>query len=125
MINDNTEIHSLFNKGTNQFINTESGAEYIEPIVEVKEVSESFSFLDEATQPYLYDKTTGLEVKLAMKGQDPHGIMLPYDFKYPLEKVCINVAYRNFNDWIEKNKDRGVQGSNWYTIPDYNKVYTK
>ena len=125
VINDNTEIHSLFNKGTNQFINTESDAEYIEPIVEVKEVSESFSFLDEATQPYLYDKTTGLEVKLAMKGQDPHGIMLPYDFKYPLEKVCINVAYRNFNDWIEKNKDRGVQGSNWYTIPDYKKVYTK
>ena len=50
VINDNTEVHSLFGKGTNQFINTENSAEYIEPVVVVKEVSESFSFLDEATQ---------------------------------------------------------------------------
>ena len=125
VINDNTEIHSLFNKGTNQFINTESGAEYVEPIVVTKEVSESFSFLDEATQPYLYDLSTGMEVKLAKKGQDPHGIMLPYDFKYPLEKVCIKDAYTTFNDWIEKNKDRGVLGTNWYTKPVKGKVYTK
>ena len=125
VINDNTEIHSLFGKGTNQFINTESSAEYIEPIVVVKEVSESFSFLDEATQPYLYDKSTGLNVTLARKGQDPHGIMLPYDFKYPLEKVCITDAYGEFNNWVEKNKDRGVQGTNWYTKPKKGKVYTK
>ena len=125
VINDNTEIHSLFGKGTNQFINTESGAEYIEPIVVTKEVSESFSFLDEATQPYLYDKSTGLEVKLSKKGQDPHGIMLPYDFKYPLETVCIKDAYTTFNDWVEKNRDRGVLGTNWYTKPKNGKVYTK
>lgn len=127
VINDNTEIHSLFNKGTNQFINTENSAEYIEPIVVVKEVSESFSFLDEATQPYLYDKTTGLDVKLAKRGEDPHGIMLPYDFKYPLEKVCIKDAYKDFNNWVDKDpkKDKDVIGTNWYTKPVSGKVYTK
>ena len=127
VINDNTEVHSLFGKGTNQFINTESSAEYIEPIVVVKEVSESFSFLDEATQPYLYDKTTGLEVKLAKRGEDPHGIMLPYDFKYPLEKVCIKDAYKKFNEWFNKNPnlDKTVVETNWYTQPVKGKVYTK
>ena len=125
VINDNTEVHSLFGKGTNQLINSENGVEYIEPVVVVKEVSESFSFLDEATHPYLYDKTTGLEVKLAKKGEDPHGIMLPYDFKYPLEKVCIKDAYESFNDWVEKNKDRGVLGTDWYTKPKAGMVYTK
>jgi len=127
VINDNTEVHSLFGKGTNQFINTESSAEYIEPIVVVKEVSESFSFLDEATQPYLYDKTTGLEVKLAKRGEDPHGIMLPYDFKYPLEKVCIKDAYKKFNEWFSKNPDldKTVVETNWYTQPVKGKVYTK
>lgn len=127
VINDNTEIHSLFGKGTNQFINTENSAEYIEPIVVVKEVSESFSFLDEATQPYLYDKTTGLEVKLAKRGEDPHGIMLPYDFKYPLEKVCIKDAYKDFNNWFNKDpkQDKDVLGTNWYTKPVSGKVYTK
>lgn len=127
VINDNTEIHSFFGKGTNQFINTESGAEFIEPIVVTKEVSESFSFLDVATQPYLYDKSTGLEVKLAKRGEDPHGIMLPYDFKYPLEKVCIKDAYKEFNNWVNKDpkKDKDVLGTNWYTKPVKDKVYKK
>jgi hypothetical protein len=127
VINDDTEIHSLFGKSTNQFINTENGAEYIEPIVVTKEVSEAFSFLDESTQPYLYDKTTGKEVKLSKKGQDPHGIMLPYDFKYPLEKVCIKDAYKDFNNWFNKDpkKDKSVVETNWYTKPVNGKVYTK
>ncbi len=127
VINDNTEIHSLFGKSTSQFINTESSADYIEPIVVTKEVSESFSFLDEATQPYLYDKTTGMEVKLSKRGEDPHGIMLPYDFKYPLEKVCIKDAYKKFNEWYNKNPnlDKTVVETNWYTQPVNGKVYTK
>ena len=112
VINDNAEIHSLFNKGTKQFINTENGAEYIEPLVVTKEVSEAFSFLDESTQPYLYDKTTGLEVKLAKKGQDP-------------QKVCIKDAYTGINNWIQNGKDKGILSTNWYTIPQKGKVYTK
>lgn len=121
VITDNAEVHSLFNKGTNQFINTESGASYVDPVVVVKEVGESFSFLDEATQPYLYDKTTDLEVKLAKKGEKPHGIMIPYDFKYPLEQVCVKDAYTEFANWGKKD----ILSSNWYTKPAKGKVYTK
>lgn len=121
VIDDNTEIHSLFGKGTNQFINTEKGAAYCEPIVVTKTVDASFSFLKAATQPYLYDKTTGKEVKLSTKGQDPHGIMIPYDFKYPLERVCIKDAYTEFNNWTEKNKD--LLSTDWYTKPVSGKVF--
>lgn len=123
VINDDTEIHSLFGKNTNTFINTQSGGEYLEPIIATKTVDESFSFLNEANQPYLYDATTGMEVKLAKKGQDPHGIMLPYDFKYPLETVCIKYAYSKFNDWVAKDND--IINTNWYTSPVKGKVYTK
>jgi hypothetical protein len=122
-ISDDKEIHSLFEKGANTFINTQNGGEYLEPIVATKTVDESFSFLNEANQPYLYDKTTGKEVKLAKKGQDPHGIMLPYDFKYPLEKVCVKNAYKSFNDWVSKGYD--IINTNWYTKPVTGKVYTK
>ena len=121
VITDDAEIHALFKKGTNQFINTESSAAYIEPISVIKEVSEAFSFLDEATQPYLYDQTTGLEVKLSKKGQEPHGIMIPYDFKYPLEQVCITKAYTEFAKWGSKD----ILSTNWYTKPVNGKVYTK
>lgn len=120
-ITDDTEIHALFRKGTRRFINTESSAAYIEPISVIKEVNEAFSFLDDATQPYLYDKTTGLEIKLSKKGEEPHGIMIPYNFKYPLEQVCIKDAYKEFAKWGQKD----ILSTNWYTKPANGKVYTK
>lgn len=118
VIKDDIEIHSLFGKSPKQFINTESGAEKLSVITARKTVSESFSFLDEKNQPYVYDATTKHTVKLSLKGQDPHGIMIPFDFKYPLEKVCIKDAYNEFNNW-GKNP---VNSTNWYTKPVTGKV---
>ena len=121
-ITDDAEIHSLFGVGQNTFINTESGANYYEPITVTKTVDASFSFLNESTQPYLFDETTGKQVKLSKKGEDPHGIMIPYaDFKYPLEKSCIKDAYTEFNKWGQNP----VYSTNWYTIPVEEKVYSK
>ncbi|SFC12926.1 protein of unknown function [Xylanibacter ruminicola] len=118
VIKDDIEIHSLFGKSPKQFINTESGAEKLSVITARKTVSESFSFLDEKNQPYVYDATTKHTVKLSLKGQDPHGIMIPFDFKYPVEKVCIKDAYNEFNNW-GKNP---VNSTNWYTKPVTGKV---
>lgn len=121
VIQDNVEIHSLFGVGANQFINTENGAEKLTAITAQKTVNKSFSFLDEANQPYIYDLTTKLTVKLSTKGQDPHGIMIPFDFKYPAEKVCIKDAYKEFNNW----GSNPVLSTNWYTKPVDGKVYSK
>lgn len=118
-IKDNVEIHSLFGVGAKQFVNTESGAEKRTAITAQKTVSESFSFLDAENQPYIYDLTTNLIVKLSGKGQDPHGIMIPFDFKYPIEKVRINEAYKEFNNW----GSNPVLSTNWYTKPESGKVY--
>jgi hypothetical protein len=119
VIQDNVEIHSLFGVGTKQFVNTESGAEKRTAITAQKTVSESFSFLDAVNQPFIYDLTTNLIVKLSGKGQDPHGIMIPFDFKYPIEKVRINEAYKEFNNW----GSNPVLSTNWYTKPESGKVY--
>ena len=119
IINDNVEIHSLFEVGEKQFVNTESGAEKRPAITAQKTVSESFSFLDEINQPYVYDVTTKHTVKLSLKGQDPHGIMIPFDFKYPAERVCIIDAYKDFNKWGANP----VLSTNWYTKPVSGKVF--
>ena len=119
IINDNVEIHSLFEVGEKQFVNTESGAEKHPAITAQKTVSESFSFLDEENQPYIYDASTNLTVKLSTKGQDPHGIMIPFDFKYPVEKVCIIDAYKDFNKWGANP----ILSTNWYTKPVSGKVF--
>ena len=121
VIQDNVEIHSLFGKAPKQIINTDNNAEKLSPITVRKTVSKSFSFLDAENQPYIYDVTTKLTVKLATKGQDPHGIMIPFEFKYPIEKVCIKDAYKEFNNW----GSNPVNSTNWYTKPVEGKVYTK
>jgi hypothetical protein len=121
VIQDNVEIHSFFGVDAKQFVNTESGAEKHAAITARKTVSESFSFLDEINQPYVYDVTTKHTVKLSLKGQDPHGIMIPFDFKYPVEKVRINDAYKDFNNW----GSNPILSTNWYTKPVEEKVYLK
>ena len=121
VITDDAEVHSLFEVGTNQFVNTENGAEKLNAITGQKTVSKSFSFLDKDNQPYIYDKTTKHTVKLATKGLDPHGIMIPFEFKYPTERTCIKDAYKEFNNW----GSNPVNYTNWYTKPVSGKVYSK
>ena len=119
---ENTEIHALFGKEPKTYINTEASDKKkpsTTPIIITKKVSNTFTFLDSSCQPYIYDKTTGKTIKLAEKGQDPHGIMIPSDFKYPLEKVCIKDAYKDFNSWGQNS----VTYKDWYNTLVGSKVY--
>lgn len=111
------EIHSLF--GHNGFINTVEGDTYLEPQKITVTVNSDFSFLNADTQPYLYDMTTNKYIYLSKVGEDPHGIMIPYDFKYPLEKVCIKDAYSRFNSWGRNS----VTSNDWYKFPIEGKTF--
>ena len=93
--------------------------EHIPAITVQKTVDKNFSLLSSNNQPYLYDKTTNLTIKLATKGQDPHAIMIPYDFKYPYEKFCITKAYVEFNNWGANP----ILSTDWYTKPTIRMVY--
>lgn len=118
-LNGNTEIHALFNENNSTFINTQSKNK--EPISEVITVDPSFSFTDLSKQIYIYNKTTNSEVMLSQKGEDPHGIMIPCDFKYPIEKTCIKDAYGQFNSWGVNP----VTSTDWYLEPVSGKVFDK
>ena len=121
VITDNAEVHSLFGVGSNTFINTVASLSKLNPITVTKKVDKSFSFLTESTQPFIYDQTIDHVVHLAKKGQDPHGIMIPNDFKYPLERVCIKDAYTDFNSWGQN----AIISTDWYLNPTLEKVYDK
>ena len=119
-IKDNAEVHSLFGvSDTKTFINTESGGTTYPAITVTKTVGAEFKLADPTTAPYIYDATTGQEVRMSKIGEDPHGIMIPNDFKYPLEKVCIKNAYLEFNNWGQNS----VTSTDWYTKPVSGKVY--
>jgi hypothetical protein len=118
-ITDNAEVHSLFKVDQNTFVNTVAGDTYYKPITVKKTVSKTFSFTDPETQPYLYNKTKDLEVRIAKKGEDPHGIMIPNDFQYPKELICIKLAYTEFNNWGQNP----ITSTDWYKTPEEEKVY--
>ena len=109
---DNVEVHSMFGCTQNQFVNTVSANEY-EPFVLVKTVDKSFSFLNKDMQPYIYDKSINNKVELSKIGEDPHGIMIPYDFRWSRERVCVKDAYFQFNSWGRNS----ITSTDWYKDP--------
>ncbi len=119
-IQDSKEIHSLFGL-TNEFVNTEKNAAKLAPITVQKTVLSTFSLSDPNTQPYIFNKTKNLERHISKEGEDPHGLMIPNDFLYPLEKVCVKDAYLEFNNWGQNY----VLSTDWYTKPEDGKVYNK
>ena len=116
---DDKEVHSLFKADTQTFVNTQKGGTPYTAYKTTRTVDNGFSIADPNTAPYIYDKTTNVTIKLSKRGEDPHGIMIPDDFKYPLEKVCIKDAYTEFNNW-GKNP---VTSTDWYTKPVSGNVY--
>ena len=116
-LNTTTEIHALFGvTNLSTFINTQT--QNYEPVSEIITVDPSFSFTDFSKQVYIYNKTQDYDVKMAQKGEDPHAIMIPCDFKYPIEKTCIKNAYTTFNSWGENP----VTSTDWYLTPVEGKV---
>ena len=118
-IQDDKEVHSLFGVSPSTFINTVKGEQVYDAVTERVTVDENFSFLNESTQPYIYNVSTDKKIEVSKKGEDPHGIMIPYDFKYPWEKTCIKNAYGRFNEWGESR----VNSTDWYKYPTQGKVY--
>lgn len=117
-INKNNEVHGIFGKPKGTFINTLKG-DNVSFVKDTVTVDKSFSFLDASTQPYIYDASKGWEVKIARTGDSPYAIMIPYDFKWPLERICIKDAYTDFNNWGAKLIDE----TDWYKSPKEDKIY--
>lgn len=111
------EVHDIFNK-PGQFINTykEDNTPYITDIVQV---NKEFSFLNKTNQPYIYDANRNWYIEISRQGEDPHAIMIPYDFRWPLERKCIKDAYLRFNEWGMEL----VSHTDWYKYPEENLVY--
>lgn len=120
-LNDLVEVHKLFGVEDLSFINTQGG-EKCPSIQEIIVVPKTYSFSNtEKDQIYIYNQTMGYEIKLSTKGQDPHAIIIPCDFEYPLEKTSINNANSSFVKWGEGDNTY----YNWYNHNDKSKVYSK
>mgnify|MGYP002622891579 CR=1 FL=1 len=123
VLKKNIEIHEFFNQkaGPNQHINTVESNPHFAAVQDTIEVSETFSFANPNFEIWIYNKTANYEVKIARAGQDPHGILIPWDFQYPREQICVKDAYKKFNNWGSNRHD----DTDWYKYPVNEKYYTK
>lgn len=119
-LNENVELHDLFK--TKNPINVSGTQTHLKPIQETINVDPSFTFQDVENQIYIYNATTGKEVRLSVAGEDPHAVMIPSDFNYPLESTCIKDAYPAFCNWAANRE----MNPDWYLTPEVEtKVYTE
>jgi len=121
VLNTTTEVHAIFGQQTRGFINTQEEVDHVAPIQELIEVPADFTFTDDSFLPYIFNKSKGNEVRIARQGEDPHGIIIPNDFRYPREFNCIKLCYPEFNKWGEKKVDE----TDWYLYPNEELIYTK
>ena len=115
------EVHELFNVTPGStFINTKTGQDSFEPISEDFEVAADLSIEDFLKTIKLNNLTTGKTITVpTTAGEPPYAIIVPLNFAYPLETVCIKDAYSKFTEWVQTN-DQTIY---WYLDINTEKVY--
>mgnify|MGYP002623858513 CR=1 FL=1 len=121
LLNEEVELHSLFDVSVGHAVNVNENLDHVAPVQEVIAVRPDFSFTDANMQVYIYNKSSGKDIKLSSAREDPHALMIPCDFCYPQELVCIKEAYGFFTTWGRT----ATSCTDWYLYPNEGKVYTK
>lgn len=118
---ENREVHDILKlTGDKQFANTQSNDNH--PIV-----SEKINIGDKTIKAflrgvYIENKTTGQIIQMPIKnGEPPYAIIVPYDFKYPMEGKSIKDAYTGFLEWVQDMNTK----KDWYIADDDNNLIYK
>ena len=115
------EIHDILGlTGDNPYANTQSNNKH-------SIVSEKINIGEKTIKAflrgvYIENKTTGQIIQMPVKnGESPYAIIVPYDFKYPMEGKSIKAAYPGFLQWVQ---DMNAQ-KDWYIASDDNNLIYK
>ena len=120
---NNTEVHRLFGVKAEDkvFINTQKGDEYEykQPVSEIFNIDKSISIEDFMSKITIKNLTTGKTIGMPKTGEAPYAIIVPLNFRYPVERCSIVKAYPNFKKWAQNRNE----ATDWYLYPVENDVY--
>ena len=123
VINSDVEIHKLFGVDKNTYVNTVEGGVRMDPVQEIVTVDDNFSFTNPDCLPYIENRTMENMVYISKTGDDPHGIVIPCDYKYPTEQTKISDANEQFLEWArDKNS---ISSKGWYRTGNEEMIYTQ
>lgn len=119
---NNSEVHELFGlDNTQTFVNTEVGpkALRLNPVSESILVDKTMRIENFLKNIYLENQTTGKTIKVAKKGEPPYAVIVPVNFKYPMEHTCIKDAYTHFLEWAKNIND----SDDWYLYGEAKNIF--
>lgn len=117
------EVHTVLGGTQGLFINTGSGSDkFNEPLEPMKMNNpltkpEGFSF---KTADF-WIKSPEKDIHIAEQGQDPHGVVIPLDWRWPKEWVCVKTAYPDFINFAEHPDN--PEYAEWYKNPVEEHLY--
>ena len=112
------EVHRVFGQESGKFINTVNDGIKEEYVTETIDKPANFSY--ETADFWI--KTPQMEVHIAKQGEDPHGIVVPGDWRWPREWQCIKNAYPNFIEFAKDASTTDETIRKWYQTTSTNPV---
>ena len=119
------EVHRLLRRNSGELVNTGIGTDAT--TLETVRIDKPYGFTFAEADFWIDSPAVNEGVHLAKPGEDPHGVAIPGDWKWPREAVNITEAYPLFSDFIRYNRDGASVSEDalkWYETPIEEKVYT-
>lgn len=104
------EIHKVLGGSAGKFINTGEGDKFSKLKTQTTTITKpsNFSF---ATADFWLESPEK-KIHIASEGEDPHGVVIPGDWKWPKEYTCIKDAYPDFVNFAAHPENESY--ASWY-----------
>lgn len=120
------EVHDVFCQARGSYINTGKGPD-VDYVTTTITTPKNFKFAD--ADFWIESPRVPGGVHIAKAGQDPHGVVIPDDWQWPVEFVSIKDAYPNFIEFAKDASTQDAEVKGWYkrtaNNPVAGKVYIK
>jgi hypothetical protein len=114
------EVHKFFGVTPGEgFINTVKGDKYFTPVSEVFNIDKNISVEDFLKTVSIYNRKTGKTISMPKDGEPPYAIVVPLNFRYPIERCSIINAYPDFLKWAQNRNE----ATDWYLNGVENRLY--
>ena len=113
------EVHTVLGGTAGMFINTGTGDKFQQrnPVTVTLDKPANFAF---GTADF-WILSPEKEVHVSTTGQDPHGVVIPGDWRWPKEWTSVKEAYPDFINFALHPSDPNY--ANWYNNPVEDKLY--
>ncbi|WP_288286842.1 DUF4842 domain-containing protein [uncultured Prevotella sp.] len=120
LLNGTKEVHKFFGVTPgDKFVNTVVGENYFTPKTITLKIDNSVNIADFLKSISLKNVKTGQTISMPKNGEPPYAIIVPLNFRYPVERCSIISAYPDFVKWAQNRNE----ATDWYLNGVENRLY--